>query len=467
MTIPDSVLIVGASAAGLATAESLRRKGYQGTLTLLGAERHLPYDRPPLSKQVLAGAWEPDRTRLRPSSALAELGAEFILGDRAVGFDASTRAVETASGRTLRGEAVVIATGVRPRTIPGTEALNGVHVLRTLEDALELRDRLKPSTRLVVVGEGVLGSEIAATARELGAQVTMTGPMAAPMIGPLGPMVADLLGELHTGRRVRLCLGTAVAGLVGEHGGQVAGVRLDSGVVLPADLVVVAVGGIPNTDWLASSGLELGNGVICDSRCRAAEGVYAVGDVARWHDEDLGAHVRLENRTNATEQAAAVAANILGADAPYRPVPYFWSDQFNTKIQVYGRVLPGAEAEIVDGDPEADRFVARYRINGRAVGIVGWNMPKQARMRRQEIVDAMAEIPITTDHEEYPDMKITIDEEKCVAAGQCVAAAAAVFDQRDEDGIVVLLNANPPAELADAVREAAMACPAAAITITE
>jgi len=395
MNIPASVLVVGASAAGLATAESLRRKGYQGTLTLLGAERHLPYDRPPLSKQVLSGAWEPGRAQLRPSSALAELGAEFILGDRAVGLDAAARSVETASGRTLRGDAIVIATGVRPRTIPGAEALSGVHVLRTMDDALELRDKLKPSIRLVVVGEGVLGSEIAATARNLGAQVTMTGPMAAPMIGPLGPMVADLLGELHTGRRVRLCLGTAVAGLVSQQGGQVSGVRLDNGVVLPADLVVVAVGGIPNTEWLASSGLELGNGVLCDSRCRAAPGVYAAGDVARWYDEDLGAHVRLENRTNATEQAAAVAANILGADEPYRPVPYFWSDQFDTKIQVYGRIPVGAEAQIVEGDPEADRFVARYQHGGRVVGVIGWNMPKQARLHRQEIVDAKAD-PVVT-----------------------------------------------------------------------
>ena len=395
MNIPASVLVVGASAAGLATAESLRRKGYQGTLTLLGAERHLPYDRPPLSKQVLSGAWEPDRARLRPSSALAELGAEFILGDRAVGLDAAARSVETASGRTLRGDAIVIATGVRPRTIPGAETLSGVHVLRTLDDALELRDKLKPSIRLVVVGEGVLGSEIAATARQLGAQVTMTGPMAAPMIGPLGPMAADLLGELHTSRRVRLCLGTAVAGLLGRPGRQVAGVKLDNGVVLPADLVVVAIGGIPNTEWLASSGLELGNGVLCGSRCRAAPGIYAAGDVARWYDEDLGAHVRLENRTNATEQAAAVAANILGADEPYRPIPYFWSDQFDTKIQVYGRIPVGAEAQIVEGDPEADRFVARYRHDGRVMGVLGWNMPKQARLHRQEIVDAEA-APVVT-----------------------------------------------------------------------
>jgi len=396
MKIPDSVLIVGASAAGLATAESLRRKGFTGTLTLLGEEAHLPYDRPPLSKQVLSGAWEPDRARLRPGADLRALEAEFILGDRATGLDLAAHAVETASGRTLRAGAIVLATGVRPRTIPGTDGLAGVHVLRTLDDALALRDRIKPSVRLVVVGEGVLGSEIAATARKLGAQVTMTGPMTAPMINQLGPMVADLLGELHTSRRVRLCLGTAVAGLTGHETGHVTGVRLNNGAVLPADLVVVAIGGVPNTGWLASSGLELGNGVVCDARCRAATGhVYAVGDVACWYDEELGAHVRLENRTNATEQAAAVAANILGADEPYRPIPYFWSDQYETRIQVHGRVPLRAEAEIVDGDPEADRFVVRYTHGGRPVGVVAWNMPKQARLRRQELVDARMRSGVT------------------------------------------------------------------------
>ncbi|QUQ64320.1 NAD(P)/FAD-dependent oxidoreductase [Kutzneria sp. CA-103260] len=384
MNTPASVLIVGASAAGLSTAESLRRQGYRGRLTLLGGEPHLPYDRPPLSKQVLSGQWAPERAQLRPPAALSDLDADFVLGDPAVGLDAATHTVRTASGNTLQAEAIVLATGVRPRTLPESAELAGVHVLRTLDDTLALQLDLLRSKRLVVMGEGVLGAEIAATARTLGLDVTMVGPQPAPMFSQLGPMVSGLLADVHTEHGVHLRLGTGVTGLTGRRG-RVAGVRLDTGEELPADVVVVAIGGIPNTDWLAGSGLALDNGVVCDSRCRAAEGIYAVGDVARWPHRDV--LLRLENRTNATEQAAVAAANILGADQPYTPIPHFWTDQFDTKIQVHGTLPADADVTIVDGDVANRRFVARHSVAGRAVGFVGWNMPKQTRLRRQEIVD--------------------------------------------------------------------------------
>ncbi|MET7725293.1 NAD(P)/FAD-dependent oxidoreductase [Streptomyces mirabilis] len=388
MTAQDRVLVVGASAAGLSTVEALRRKGYEGGITVLGAEPHAPYDRPPLSKQVLSGAWEPGRSALRTQEALSTLDAEFVLGDAAVALDTATRTVRARSGRELRADAIVIATGVRPRVLPGQEGLTGVHVLRTLDDALALRKDLLDSARLVVVGEGVLGAEIAATARTLGLDVTMAGPLPAPLALQVGPLVSGLLAELHDERGVRLRLGTGVTGLAGEHG-RVTGVLLGTGEVLPADTVVVAIGATPATEWLADSGLRLDNGVVCDSRCRAAEGVYAVGDVARWHHERLGRLVRLENRTNATEQAAAVAGVILGEDRPYQPVPYFWTDQFDAKLQVHGLLPADAEVDVVEGDVTARRFVARYRSDGVVTGVLGWNMPKQARLRRQEIVDAL------------------------------------------------------------------------------
>ena len=423
MNTPSSVLVVGASAGGLATAEALRRKGYQGDLTLLDAEPHLPYDRPPLSKQVLSGAWDPERTRLRSAEALATLGAEFVLADPAVGLDLATRTVHTASGRALRADAIVLATGLRPRRLPGQAGLAGVHVLRTLDDAAALRADLLTGARLVVVGDGVLGAEIAATARGMGHDVTLAGPQRAPMASQVGPTVAGLLGELHTERGVRLRPGAGVSGLTGR-GGRVTGVRLDNGEVLPADVVVVAIGADPVTGWLAGSGLPVGNGVVCDSRCRAAAGIYAVGDVARWHHDRLDTSLRLENRTNATEQAGVVAANILGEEQAYAPVPYFWTDQFDTKVQVHGTLSADAEVTIVDGAVADRRFVALYRRAGRATGVLGWNMPKQTRLRRQE-----------------------------------------ALDQRDEDGIVVLLDSDPPAELAADVEQAAMVCPALAITV--
>ncbi|GAA4873761.1 FAD-dependent oxidoreductase [Saccharopolyspora cebuensis] len=315
MTVPDSVLVVGASAAGLSTVEALRRGGYGGAVTVLGAERHLPYDRPPMSKKVLAGDWEPDRARLRPEDALAALRAEFVLGDPATALDPAARTVRTASGRELRGDAVVLATGVRPRTLPGQSGLGGVHVLRTVEDALALRADLLAGERLVVVGEGVLGAEIAATARGMGATVTMVGPQQAPMAAQIGPLVGRRLAELHAGRGVELRLGTGVDGLTAA-GERVSGVRLSTGEVLPADVVVVAIGAVPATDWLAGSGLDLDDGVVCDAHCRAAPGIYAVGDVARWRHEGLGGLVRLENRTNATEQAAAVRPPSSASSAP-------------------------------------------------------------------------------------------------------------------------------------------------------
>ncbi|WP_067964209.1 NAD(P)/FAD-dependent oxidoreductase [Nocardiopsis trehalosi] len=389
MSAPTRVLVVGASAAGLATAEALRRKGYGGALTLLGAEPHAPYDRPPLSKQVLRGDWEPGRSRLRAPEALAALDADLLLGDPAVALSPADRAVRTASGRELGADVVVVATGVRPRTLPGQAGLAGAHVLRTLDDALALRADLLAARRVVVVGDGVLGAEAAATARALGRAVTLVGPQRAPLEARLGPVPAALLARLHAEQGVDLRPGAAVRGLAGR-GGRVTGVRLASGEELPADTVVVAVGSAPATEWLAGSGLRVDDGLVCDSRCRAAEGVYAAGDVARWHHEGLGGLLRLENRTNATEQAAAVAGNVLGADRPYTPVPFLWTDQFATKVQVYGVPAPEDVLTVVEGDPAGGRFVALYHRDGTATGVLGWNMPKQARAHRREVADALS-----------------------------------------------------------------------------
>ncbi|CAB3804220.1 FAD-dependent oxidoreductase [Paraburkholderia caffeinilytica] len=386
-TAPGSVLVVGASAGGLCTAEALRRGGYKGRITLIGDEPHVPYDRPPLSKQVLHGAWEPERAALRPSQALAALDAEFVLGESAVELDVKARSVRTASGRRFEADAIVIATGAHARRLPGQAKLAGVHVLRSLDDTLALREALRTSSRLVVVGEGVLGSEIAATACTLGLDVTLVGPLAAPMAAQIGPLASGLLATVHKERGVSLRLGTGVDGLTSE-GGCVTGVRLANDEVLPADVVVVAIGASPATGWLEGSGLRIDNGIVCDSRCRAADGIYAVGDVARWHHEKLGRLTRFENRTNATEQAEAVAACILGKDTPYAPVPYFWTDQFDVKIQVFGAIAADAQAEIVEGDFSARRFVARYTSDGVVTGVLGWNMPKQVRQHRQDVVDA-------------------------------------------------------------------------------
>ncbi|MDI3403327.1 NAD(P)/FAD-dependent oxidoreductase [Streptomyces cavernicola] len=388
MSASGSVLVVGASAAGLATVEALRRGGHRGRVTVLGAEHASPYDRPPLSKQILSGTWQPERSRLRDDGELAGLDAEFTLGDPAVGLDVAARTVRTASGRTLRADTVVVATGLEPRTFPGQAGLKGVHVLRTLDDALALRSALlAASCGVVVVGDGVLGAEIAATARTMGLPVTLVGPQPAPLAGQFGPLVAGSLADLHTANGVGLRLGTPVTGLT-AHREHVTGVRTAGGEVLPAGMVVVAMGAVPTTGWLAGSGLTLDDGLVCDARCRAAPGVYAVGDVARWHHEGIGRSLRLENRSNATEQALAVAADILGDGRPYTPVPYAWTDQFDVKVQSHGFLGGDADVAVVEGDPAQVRFVALYGRGGVVTGVLGWNMPKQVRSYRRHVVSA-------------------------------------------------------------------------------
>ncbi|WP_018544170.1 NAD(P)/FAD-dependent oxidoreductase [Streptomyces sp. LaPpAH-108] len=389
-----SVLVVGASASGLATAEALRRKGFGGTLTLVGAEAETPYDRPPLSKQVLSGAWEPQRAQLRSAEALARLDAEFVLGEQAVALDADRLRVTTEAGRTLAADAVVIATGVGARLLPGQRGVRGVHAIRTLADSVALRAELVAARRVVVLGDGVLGAEAAATARQGGAEVTLAGPQPAPLTRQLGHTTAQHLAALHRDHGVKLHGGVLPEDLH-TRDGRVTGVRLSDGTELEADVVITAIGSLPATGWLDGSGLTVDDGVVCDAHCRAAPGVWAVGDVARWHHRGLGRPLRLENRTNASEQALAVAADILGQGRPYTPVPYFWTDQFDTKIQVHGLVPPEAEATVVDGDAGTGRFVVRLDGPAGPECVLGWNMPKQARLRRTSLLDRYTHQPST------------------------------------------------------------------------
>ncbi|MFD8572752.1 NAD(P)/FAD-dependent oxidoreductase [Streptomyces sp. NPDC059639] len=389
MTGPSSVLVVGASVAGLATVQTLRRKGFEGRVTVLGAERHPPYDRPPLSKQILAGTWQPEQAHLRSPSDLAALDADFVLGDRAVALDTAERRVRTAAGRDLSADAVVIATGASPRSLPAEGPTDRVHTLRTVDDALALRDRLLEHRRTVVVGDGVLGAEIAATARTLGADVTLVGPQQTLMNAQLGTEMSQLLTGLHRSHGTRLLLGTAVTGTDFAQTGS-GGVRLADGELLPAPVTVVAVGCVPETAWLDGSGLELSDGVLCDANGQAAEAIYAVGDVACWARPSTGAPRRLENRTNAMDQATTVAARILGGPRHHDPVPYFWTDQFDARIQVHGIPTQEAELTILEGSVEEHRFVAAYQDRGRTVAVLGWNMPKQARQHRSRLLESRA-----------------------------------------------------------------------------
>jgi 3-phenylpropionate/trans-cinnamate dioxygenase ferredoxin reductase component len=378
------VVVVGASAAGLTAAEALRREGYTGRLTLVGAEDRLPYDRPPLSKHVLSGAWQPDRTELRGAAALEELDAQWSLGVAATGLDLAARRVGLANGTQLPFGGLVIATGVRPRRLPEGHDLAGVHLLRTLDDALALRAALERFGEVVIVGAGFLGSEVAAVARELDCTVTLVDPLPHPMVRQFGPVVGQQLGDLHRAHGVRVRTGTGLREIAGLDG-RVVGVELSDGERVPCDVVLVAIGSDPATGWLAGSGLTIGDGVECDSACVAAPGVVACGDVASWVHPAHG-RMRVEHRMNATEQGVAAAKALLGRPEPFAPVPYFWTDQYDVKVQVHGHVTAGAEFRIVEGDPAGGRFAGVYAEDGRTVAALAWNMPKQARLLRAAVV---------------------------------------------------------------------------------
>lgn len=373
-----TVAVVGASLAGLWACEALRRHGFGGRIMLIGDETHLPYDRPPLSKQYLAGEWDEARVRLRPRERIDELGLDLRLGVRADGLDIAGRYVALEDGTGVAFDALVVATGATPRRWPGPVPA-GVTTLRTIEDAKALRARLAtPGLRLVVVGGGFLGLEAAATARSSGADVTVVESLATPLGRVVGPLVGGAVRALHERHGVQVLTGAGVAGFVG--GERVEAVRLDGGALVPADAVLVAIGVDPAVAWLDGSGIVLDDGVVCDATLQAAPGVVAAGDVARFPHPLAEASVRLEHWTNAAEQGSHVATTLLAAPGraePFAPVPYFWSDQYDAKIQAIGLPGPDDDVVVVDGSIASGRFVACFGREARLVAALGFGRPRQ------------------------------------------------------------------------------------------
>jgi NADPH-dependent 2,4-dienoyl-CoA reductase/sulfur reductase-like enzyme len=385
---PSRIVVVGASLAGLRAVEELRRRGYDGSLAVVGAEGHLPYDRPPLSKAFLAGTLDAADLALR-RQPYDELGLELHLGVRATGLDPELRRITTDAGDSIAYDGLVIATGAVPRRLPNQPDLAGMHVLRTVEDAQRLRAELDASPRVTIIGAGFIGAEVAATCRTRGLAVTVLEALPSPMVRGLGPALGGVLAGLHRDHGVDLRLGVGVAGFEGTQ--RVERVRLEDGSSVEADVVVVGVGVVPATDWLAESGLTIDNGVVCDATLRAAPGVVAAGDIARWPSPVLGgANVRLEHWTNAAEQGAAAAARLLASDdeaRPFAPIPYVWSDQYDVKIQVVGHVSGDDDVEVVSGSFDERRFVAAFGRDDRLTGAVAFNRPRLLMQLRQLIVE--------------------------------------------------------------------------------
>jgi NADPH-dependent 2,4-dienoyl-CoA reductase/sulfur reductase-like enzyme len=376
----ERVVVVGASLAGLRACEALRTEGFTGTITLVGAEEHPPYDRPPLSKKVLAGEWEPDRIALRKPDDVAALGLDLRLGLPAAGLDLDHRAVVLADGSSLPFDGLVLATGSRTRRLPGQQDVPTVHELRTLDDSLALRAKIADGTaRLVVIGAGFIGLEVAATARTRGCTVTVLEMAPSPLIRALGAEMGTAATAFHEDEAVEIRCGVSVEGLAPD------GVRLAGGELVPADVVVVGIGVAPATEWLEGSGLALRDGIVCDATLAAGPpGVYAAGDVARWPNALFDEEMRVEHWTNAAEQGAHAARNLLaaaagGAGAAYAPVPFFWSDQARHRVQFLGRSSgdqDGDEVRLVVGSPDGRRFLALYGRRGRLWGVLGLNAPR-------------------------------------------------------------------------------------------
>jgi len=382
MSEPRHVVVVGGSAAGLSAADALRRFGFAGSITVLDADVLAPYDRPPLSKQVLDGSWPPERAQLFPPERLTRIGMDYVGGVRALTVDADRRQLTTDSAGTIDYDELVVATGVAPRRIRG-DSLVGVHVLRTLDDALSLRSALLAAGELIVVGAGFIGLEAAASARRMGVRVTVVDPDPKPGSRALGDRMARRLLDRHRARQVALHLGVGVAGLTSSRG-AVTGVDLTDGRHVPGRTVLVAVGCRPQTGWLEGNGLELTDGLGCDSYCRAAPGIWGAGDVARWHDVRTGRSLRVEHRQHAAEHGTAVARNIMGHGVDFTPAPYFWTDQFEVRLQVAGR-LADASLTPVEGTLAGDTFVAHAVDGGRVVGAVAWNAAKSFTRHRAAI----------------------------------------------------------------------------------
>jgi 3-phenylpropionate/trans-cinnamate dioxygenase ferredoxin reductase component len=377
------IVIVGGGLAAARTAEQLRRSEFTGRITIVSDEVHLPYDRPPLSKEVLRK--EVDDVALKPREFYDEKGIILRLGAAATGLDTTAQTVTLADGTVLGYDELVIATGLVPRRIPAFPDLEGVRVLRSFDESVALREHATEARNAVVIGAGFIGCEVAASMRSLGVDVVLVEPQPTPLAAVLGEQIGELVARLHRAEGVDVRTGVGVAELRGDT--HVEQVVLSDGTELTADLVVVGIGSRPATEWLEGSGVEVDNGVLCDEAGRtSAANVWALGDVASWRDQ-TGHQARVEHWSNVTDQARVVVPAMLGQDVPdVVVVPYFWSDQYDVKIQCLGEPEATDIVHLVEDDGR--KFLAYYERDGVVVGVVGGGMPGKVMKARGKIAAA-------------------------------------------------------------------------------
>jgi 3-phenylpropionate/trans-cinnamate dioxygenase ferredoxin reductase component len=387
----EQIVIAGGGQAAVQTADTLRRKGFAGKLTVVGEEPWLPYQRPPLSKKYLGGSLERERLLIRPAQFFAEHNISALLGRRVTDVARAARRVRLDDGTVLPYDALVIATGSRPRRLlaPGGE-LAGVHYLRSIADADCIRSAFSPAGRLIVIGGGYIGLEVAATARELGMEVTVLEMAARVMSRVTCPEVSAFYEAEHARHGVNIRCNESVRALHGDAGsGRVRAVLTEAGGEYPADVVIVGVGVAPADELARTAGLECENGVVTDAHCRTAdEAIYAAGDCASHLNRQYGRHLRLESVDNAFEQGTTVALNLLGTATPHDKVPWFWSDQFDLKLIIVG-VAHGYDTVIVRGTPATRTFSACYLRDGELIAIDTVNAPKD-QMAARKLIPAHA-----------------------------------------------------------------------------
>jgi 3-phenylpropionate/trans-cinnamate dioxygenase ferredoxin reductase subunit len=383
VSFEKGVVIVGGGLGAARTAEQLRRAEYTGAIVIVSDEVHVPYDRPPLSKEVLRK--EVDDVTLKPREWYDEKDITLRLGSAATGLDTAGQTLTLADGSVLSYDELVIATGLVPRRIPTIPDLEGIRVLRSFDESMALREHASEARRAVIIGAGFIGCEVAASMRGLGVDVVLVEPQPQPLAMVLGEQIGELVARLHRDEGVDVRLGVGVAEVRGE--GHVDTVVLSDGTELSADLVVVGIGSHPATEWLDGSGIEVDNGVICDEAGRtSAPNVWALGDVASWRDP-LGHQARVEHWSNVAEQARVVVPAMLGQDTPSNVVvPYFWSDQYDVKIQCLGEPHATDTVHIVEDDGR--KFLAYYERDGVLVGVVGGGLPGKVMKSRGKIAAA-------------------------------------------------------------------------------
>ncbi len=376
----SGVVIAGGGLAAQRAVETLRRSGFTKPIRLVAGEPLAPYDRPPLSKEYLTGTVDDDDLRFRPDDWYAEHDVDLLTGARATALDVAGRALVLDSCRRLAFSELLIATGGAPRTLPGTECFDNVHMLRTIDDARRLRDALVPGSRLAVIGAGFIGQEVAATAAGIGVEVTIVEAAEAPLAAVLGPSLGGWFATLHRQEGIAVHVAARIARLHGTA--AITAIELDDGRRVDCDAVVVGIGTQPATSWLRGSGLD-DRGVQVDAAGRTrVPGIYAAGDASRAFDARIGAHVRTEHWEAAARQGAAAARAMLGLDPPPPAIPSFWSDQHGLRIQYLGHAH-GADAITIDGEPDARDFTATYTRDGTPVAALLVGRPHAlARTRR-------------------------------------------------------------------------------------